>query len=101
MHKYRLTWAPEGKTIAIVEAKDEKSARNMAPLPYRTYLGEIGVTRIGFRGAIWAKPGELLLGGVRSVCSSWFNTRKEAEDWLYAMASGQQEKIESTEVEER
>jgi hypothetical protein len=100
-NKYRLTWAPEGKTIAIVEAKDAKSARKMAPQPYRKYLGEVGVTLVGFRGAIWAKPGMLLIGAVKSVASSWFDTRKEAEDWLYAMRDGQEHKIDSTEVETR
>lgn len=99
MNKYRLTWAPEGKTIAIVEAKDAKTARKMAPQPYRKYLGEVAVTLVGFRGAIWAKPGMLLLGGVPSVASSWFTTRQEAEDWLYAMADGQADKIDLQEVE--
>lgn len=46
MRKYRLTWAPEGKTIAIVEAKDAASARKKAPQPYRKYLGEIAVDEI-------------------------------------------------------
>lgn len=98
MAKYRLTWAPEGKTIAIVEADSAKDARKLTPLPYRKYMGEVGTTRVGFRGAIWAKPGKLLLGGVPSAASSWFDTRQEAEDWLYAM---NQPNIESTEVETR
>lgn len=98
MTKYRLTWAPEGKTIAIVEADDVAAARRMAPMPYRRYLGEVGVTRVGFRGAIWAKPGKLLLGGVVSAASVWFDTRQEAEDWLYAM---NQPNIDTTEVETR
>ena len=98
MTKFKLTWAPEGKTIAIVEATDAKAAKKMTPLPYRKYLGEVGVCRVGYRGAIWAKEGKLLLGGVKSTCSTWFDTRKEAEDWLYAM---QQANIGSTEVEER
>lgn len=96
--KYRLTWAPEGKTIAIVEADDVAAARKMAPLPYRKYLGEVSVTRVGYRGAIWAKPGKLLLGGVKSTCSTWFDTKQEAEDWLYAM---NQPNADYTEVEMR
>ena len=40
---YRLTWSPEGKYIGTVKAKDPKSARRKAPLPYRKYLGEIAV----------------------------------------------------------
>jgi hypothetical protein len=101
MSKYRLTWAPEGKTIAIVEAKDAASARKMAPQPYRKYLGEVAVTLVGFRGAIWARDGELLLGGTKAVCSSWFLTREEAEDWIYAMSDGQEHKIDFHEVETR
>jgi hypothetical protein len=46
MNTYRLIWAPGGKTIAVVEAKDIKSARRRAPKPYRKYLGEIGVELI-------------------------------------------------------
>lgn len=73
----------------------------MAPLPYRKYKGEIGVSLVGFRGVIWAKDGHLLLGGVKSVASSWFDTREEAEDWLYAMRDGQEHAIDLTEVEIR
>lgn len=40
---FRLTWSPEGKYIGTVKAKDPKSARRNAPLPYRKYLGEIAV----------------------------------------------------------
>lgn len=40
---YRLTWAPEGKPIGVVEAEDPSAARRLAPQPYRRYLGEIGV----------------------------------------------------------
>ena len=43
MNTYHLIWAPEGKTIAIVEARDVKSARRKAPKPYSKFLGEIGV----------------------------------------------------------
>lgn len=101
LNKYRLTWAPEGKTIAIVDAKDAKTARKMAPLPYRKFLGEVAVTLMGYRGAIWAKPGMLLLGGVPSVASSWFTTREEAWAWLEAMTDGQAHKIDYQAVETR
>jgi hypothetical protein len=40
---FRLTWSPEGKYIGTVQAKDARAARRKAPLPYRKYLGEIGV----------------------------------------------------------
>jgi hypothetical protein len=46
VNTYRLIWSPEGKTIAVVEAKDIKSARRKAPKSYRKYLGEIGVELI-------------------------------------------------------
>jgi len=98
MAKYRLTWAPEGKTIAVVEADSVKAARKMTPMPYAKFMGEVGTTRVSYRGAIWAKPGKLLLGGVPSAASVWFDTRQEAEDWLYAMA---QPNIDTTEVETR
>lgn len=40
---FRLTWMPEGKYIATVQARDASAARRKAPLPYRKYLGEIAV----------------------------------------------------------
>lgn len=46
MHKFHLYWAPEGKLIAVVRAKDASSARNRAPKGYRKYKGEIGVKRV-------------------------------------------------------
>ena len=96
--KFKLVWAPEGKTLAIVDVKDEKAARKMAPLPYAKFVGEISVDKVGYRGAIWAQAGKLLPGGVKSVCSTWFDTRSEAEDWLHAM---QKENAAFWEVEER
>lgn len=42
---FYLYWAPEGKLIAIVDAKDATSARRKAPLPYRKFKGEIFVKR--------------------------------------------------------
>lgn len=41
MKTFELYWAPEGKKIAIVQAKDEKSAKEKAPAPYKKYQGEI------------------------------------------------------------
>lgn len=46
MPRFQLYWAPEGKPIGVVCAKDARSARRMAPRPYRRYLGEIGVELI-------------------------------------------------------
>jgi len=40
---FRLTWSPEGKYIGTVRARDARSARRKAPMPYRKYLGEISV----------------------------------------------------------
>lgn len=41
MKTYKLYWAPEGRCIAIVRAKDARAAKRKAPMPYRKYLGEI------------------------------------------------------------
>lgn len=71
------------------------------PKPYRKYLGEIAVNKVGFRGALWAKPGKLLFGGVPSTASTWFDTREDAEDWLAAMKDYQVDTIERAEVETR
>lgn len=38
---FHVYWSPEGKCIATVKAFDAKSARRMAPMPYRKFLGEI------------------------------------------------------------
>lgn len=43
---WRLTWAPEGRVIGTVFASSASKARRMAPMPYRKYLGEIGVERL-------------------------------------------------------
>ena len=39
--KWVVYWAPEGRAIATVEAKDAKAAIRKAPQPYRKYLGEL------------------------------------------------------------
>lgn len=46
MSTFRLIWAPEGRTLCIVDAKDAKAARRKAPLPYRKALGEIHVDEL-------------------------------------------------------
>jgi hypothetical protein len=46
MKTWKLFWAPEGKCIAIVQAKTQRAARRKAPLPYRKYLGEIWVEEV-------------------------------------------------------
>lgn len=38
---WRLVWAPEGREIARVRASTRKLAKSRAPMPYRTYRGEI------------------------------------------------------------
>jgi hypothetical protein len=38
---FDLYWAPEGRCIQTVEAKDEKRARRMIQQPYRKFLGEV------------------------------------------------------------
>ena len=41
MKTWTLFWAPEGRPIAVVQAKTARAARRKAPMPYRRYLGEI------------------------------------------------------------
>lgn len=41
MKTWKLFWAPEGRQIAIVRAKNHLDAVRKAPLPYRRFLGEI------------------------------------------------------------
>lgn len=43
---YRLVWSPEGKTIAIVRAMNEKQAVHKTPAPWKQYLGEVYAERI-------------------------------------------------------
>lgn len=66
--KWALTWAPEGKKIAIVEATTAAEARRKAPMPYKKYLGEIGVD------PVWHCPcGEVTYG---DHCLSCGESRK-------------------------
>jgi hypothetical protein len=44
MRTYDVYWAPEGRKIATVSAKNERDAIRKAPLPYRKYPGEIYAT---------------------------------------------------------
>jgi len=57
---YDLYWAPEGRKIATVEAKDARSARRKAPKSYRRYLGEIWVEMVGMTFGIenWEATGQ-------------------------------------------
>ena len=38
---FTVYFAPEGRPIAVVEAKTERQAIRKAPKPYRRYLGEL------------------------------------------------------------
>lgn len=38
---WKLFWAPEGRCIAEVRAKDAQAAVRKTPLPWRKYLGEV------------------------------------------------------------
>lgn len=46
MKTFNLFWAPEGKLIATVQARNMRAAIRKAPQPYRRYLGEIYVEEI-------------------------------------------------------
>lgn len=41
MKQFNLFWAPEGRVIATVMARDQRAAIRKAPMPYRRYLGEL------------------------------------------------------------
>lgn len=42
-HSYRVVWSPEGKTIAVVSARNTQDAKRLGTFgtPYRKYLGEV------------------------------------------------------------
>lgn len=46
LHTFNLFWAPEGRKIATVTAKDARAAIRKAPMPYRKYLGELYAEKI-------------------------------------------------------
>lgn len=46
MKTFKLVWSPEGRIIAIVQAKTPRQAKLKAPKPYKRYLGEIYVEEI-------------------------------------------------------
>lgn len=78
MPTFYLYWAPEGKLIAIVDAKDPTSARRKAPAPYRKYKGEIAVkrctrTKIARMYQIaYFEDGEILVTAIPN--GSWIDT---------------------------
>jgi hypothetical protein len=41
MKTFSVYWSPEGRVIAIVQAKTARAAIRKAPMPYRKYLGEL------------------------------------------------------------
>lgn len=52
-----------------------------------------------YRGVIYAREGFLFRGAAKRVWSSWFATKQEAEDWIYAMSDGQEDKLERAEIQ--
>jgi hypothetical protein len=46
LRKFKIVWSPEGRTIATVDARDEKSAKSQAPAPYKRYMGEVYVEEV-------------------------------------------------------
>jgi hypothetical protein len=43
LKKFNIIWSPEGRTIATVWARDERSAKSQTPAPYKRYMGEVYV----------------------------------------------------------
>ena len=41
MKTWTLYWSPEGRAIAVVQAKTARAAKRKAPMPYKKFLGEI------------------------------------------------------------
>jgi hypothetical protein len=41
MKTYSVYWSPEGRCIAVVQARTARAAIRKAPMPYRKYLGEL------------------------------------------------------------
>jgi len=41
MKTWNVYWSPEGRKIAVVDAKTARAACRKAPMPYRRYLGEL------------------------------------------------------------
>src|ERR1041385_217642 len=43
METWNIYWAPEGRKIATIEAKDAAAAKKQTPLPFRKFKGEVYV----------------------------------------------------------
>ncbi len=103
MNNYRLIWSPEGKTIAVVNAKDASAARKKAPKPYRKYLGEIGVeliapivvnTIVGIYRIVWRADDSCYVTSLANgsmvdsfVRGGWLDTGRLPDDVLEAAMS--------------
>lgn len=46
MKTFRLIWGPTAQEIAVVQARDPRSAIRKAPHPWRKFLGEIRAEEI-------------------------------------------------------
>jgi hypothetical protein len=46
MKTFDVVWAPEGRIVRTVEAKDSARAKRLAPQPYRKFLGEVYVLEV-------------------------------------------------------
>lgn len=83
MNTYQLIWAPEGRTIATVQATTMTAARRKAPNPYRKYRGEIDVVEVieGYDG----ESGKLLVTmpiDCAQACSQQGAVDGSVEYWL-------------------
>jgi hypothetical protein len=87
--KWKLVWAPEGKTIAEgVEARTARAAKKQAPMPYRRYSGEIYAeleNHNAYVGIVTLESEGFLLGGGLRHESTPFESNKDAWAWTQAV----------------
>ena len=54
-----------------------------------------------YRAVVGAKGKGLLIGGTPRHASSWFDTKREADDWAWAIHEGNQGKVAYVTIERR
>jgi hypothetical protein len=81
---YKVVWAPEGRTIATVEATSPKNACRKAPMPYRRFQGELyaeAVNPNAYFAVVTLRSEGFLLGATRRHMSSPFASEQAARNF--------------------